>query len=219
MYALIVANTPDFDVTPVRGTLSRADLIIAADGGANALHQHGLSPHCLIGDLDSVTPQTLQHCTTAGVEMMRYPQEKDETDLELALLLAVERGATHIDVVGALGGRWDQTLSNIALLSLPELESLKVRLLAPPQELYLVYHTATVVGTAGDTVSLLPVGGDASGITIRGFAYPLHEATLSYQRSRGISNVLQAEQGTIDLRAGCVLVVHTHTRTAPWETG
>jgi thiamine pyrophosphokinase len=215
MYTIIVANSPDFDIAPFRIALQQANHIIAADGGANALHRGGLRPHILIGDLDSVTQATLDDYTAAGVAIIRYPAAKDETDLELALLHAVAQEATHIDVLGALGGRWDQTLSNIALLSLPELAGLRVRLLAPPQELYLVQQSAEVVGTPGDTVSLLPVGGPASGITISGFAYPLHEATLPYERSRGISNVLHAERGTIHLRQGHLLVIHTHTQTTP----
>lgn len=210
MYTLLVANAPDVDIAiPPFDTLpDRADLVVAVDGGGNPLFAAGVRPDVVIGDLDSLAQDALEYYTQAGVEIVRYPAEKDETDIELALLLAVERGATHIDVLGALGGRWDQSLSNIALLALPELAGCFVRLLEPSQELYLVRGEATVTGNRGDTVSLLPVWGAASGITIRGFYYPLHDATLHPERSRGVSNVLLDPPGHVQVREGLLLVVH-----------
>ncbi len=209
MYAIIVANAPTFDAAPFVDRLRSADRLIAADGGANALYRAHITPHRIIGDFDSIDPTTLEHFAAAGVHMQRYPAEKDETDLELALLLAVDCGADQIDILGAMGGRWDQGLSNMALLALPELNQQRIRLLDIDQEAYLVRDAADIDGAVGDTVSLLPVGGAAHGITTHGLRYALRDATLYYERSRGISNVITAVPARVSLKAGMVLVIHS----------
>lgn len=209
MYAIVVANAPDFDAAPFADLLSAADLVVAADGGGNALRAAGLAPHVLIGDLDSIAPAAEAAFRAAGVEVIRHPAEKDETDLELALLLAVGRGARRIDILGAIGGRWDQGLANVAMLALPDLADLRVRLLDIAQEAFLVRDTAEIPGAAGDTVSLLPIGGPAHGITTSGLYYPLRDATLRFERSRGVSNQIVAPPARVGLTAGMLLVVHS----------
>ncbi|MEI7646190.1 MAG: thiamine diphosphokinase [Chloroflexales bacterium] len=210
MYAIIVANAPDFDATPFADALAAADLVIAADGGGNALHAIGVVPHLVVGDLDSLDPAVGRAFRAAGAELRRFPTEKDETDLELALLLAVERGADQIDILGAIGGRWDQGLANVAMLALPELVGLRVRLLDVDQEAFLVRGTAEIPGAAGDTVSLLPLGGAAHGITTRGLHYRLDAATLRFERSRGISNRIVQPPAHVSVGEGLLLVVHHH---------
>lgn len=207
MHAIIVANAPDFDAAPFRGLLARADLLIAADGGGNALAAAGVTPHVVIGDLDSLRPATVEAFAAAGSAVVRHPPDKDETDLELALLYAVGRGAGQIDVLGALGGRWDQGLSNVALLAMPELAGARVRLLDREQEAYVARGETPIPGAAGETVSLLPVGGPARGVTTRGLRYPLEDAELRFERSRGVSNVIVAPPAQVTVREGMLLVV------------
>ena len=209
MHAIIVANAPDFDATPFKVLLQTADLLIAADGGANALHAIGITPQVVVGDLDSLSDTALAWLEKSEVEIRRYPAEKDEIDLELAVLLAVERGARRISMLGTFGGRWDQTLANVALLALPELAGCDVRLVDERQQAFLVRSAADLPGQPGDTVSLLPLAGPAHGVTTRGLYYPLHEATLLYERTRGISNVLIEPPGHVILREGMLLVVQT----------
>jgi thiamine pyrophosphokinase len=207
MHAVIVANGPGFDPEPLRAHIEAADLLIAADGGGNALFAAGLTPHVVVGDLDSLAPAALAALAAAGAAILRHPTEKDETDLELALLLAVERGATVVDVLGAMGGRWDQTLSNVALLALPELAGRRVRLLDAGQEAYLARGATPIPGERGETVSLLPVGGPARGITTQGLYYPLEAAELRFERSRGVSNVIVEPPAHVTVREGLLLVV------------
>ncbi len=207
MHTVIVANAPGFDAHPFRALLGKADLLIAADGGGNALYAIGLTPHVIVGDLDSLSDPAQAAFLAAGAELRRFPTDKDETDLELALLAAIERGATQIDVLGALGGRWDQGLANVALLAHPELHACKVRLLDRDQEAFLVRDAAPISGRIGDTVSLLPLGGDAHGITTSGLQYPLSDATLHFERSRGVSNVITSSPAYVTLHTGLLLVV------------
>lgn len=207
MQVVIVANAPQFDATPFRDLLARADLVIAADGGGNALHAINVAPHVVIGDLDSLTPAAEAFAVAAGAAIIRHPPEKDEIDLELALLHAVQCGADHIDILGAIGGRWDQSLANVALLALPELQSCRVRLLDVDQEAFLVRVHLTIIGTPGDTVSLLPIGGAAHGITTVGLQYALTNASLSFERTRGVSNVITGVPAEVSLREGMLLVI------------
>jgi thiamine pyrophosphokinase len=208
MYAVIVANAPDMDATPYAAQIRAADLLIAADGGALPLMRLGLPPRLVIGDLDSLDAASQSVLRAQGVELRRSPRAKDETDLELALLYAAEAGADAIDILCALGGRWDHTLANVALLALPELRGRRVRLLADDQELFLVRDTAAIDGRRGDTVSLLPLTPVVQGVTTHGMLYPLDDATLRFERARGISNVLLEPPGRVSLRDGLLLVVH-----------
>ncbi len=208
MYVVIVANAPELDLTPYHAALEAADLLLAADGGALPLLRAGRLPRLVIGDLDSLDATSQAGLERAGVELQRYPRAKNETDLELALLLAAERGAARIDVLGALGGRWDHTMANIALLASPTLVGRQVRLLADRQTLFLVREAAAIHGRAGDTVSLLPLGGDAYGVTTHGLLYPLDGATLRFAEARGVSNVLIAPPGYVALTGGMLLLVH-----------
>jgi thiamine pyrophosphokinase len=219
MYVVIVANAPDADLAPYQAQIAAADLLIAADGGAEALLRANMPPHLVLGDLDSVRPASLEALAARGTEVRRFPREKDETDLELALLVAAERGATTIDMLGALGGRWDHTLANIALLDHPALRTCHVRILADRQALFLVRDAAELHGQHGDTVSLLPLTPIVDGVTTTGLFYPLMDATLHYEQARGISNVLLESPAHVSITSGLLLVVqHDDGGAYQWNT-
>ncbi|MCC6616015.1 MAG: thiamine diphosphokinase [Anaerolineae bacterium] len=210
--AIIFANGEINDGLMVRRALEHAHAahLIAADGGAHVAEQLGVTLDTIIGDMDSVDPQQLERLIGAGVEVYRHPPAKNETDLELALLHAVERGARWIRVVGAIGGRLDQTLSNVYLLGLPELRPLDVRLVSGNEEALLMWPgTFTVVGAPGDTVSLLPVSGVARGVRTESLLYPLKSEDLLFGPARGVSNVMLGESANVHLREGALLVLHT----------
>ncbi|MDZ4770159.1 MAG: thiamine diphosphokinase [Chloroflexota bacterium] len=210
--ALIFANGDPNDGAMVRRALDDAPdaLAIAADGGARLARHYERLPHVVIGDMDSVAVDDLAWAQRVGAQIMRYPAAKDETDLELALLCAAERAADWIRVIGGVGDRLDQTLSNVYLLALPELIGRDVRLVAGKQEAWLVgVGTTTIDGAPGDTVSLLPLAGDASGIDTDGLVYPLRAGTLRFGPARGVSNVLAGARATVTVGAGALLVIHT----------
>ncbi len=221
MYAVIVANAPDFDAAPLIEHICRADLLVAADGGAQALQRVGRAPHVVIGDLDSLDSTMLDWLHAQGSALVRMPPEKNETDLELALLLAVERGAATLDILGALGGRIDHTFANLTMLTMEPLRGRQARMLAAEYEVFVVRagEQRSVQGQHGDTVSLLPLSATASGVTIQGFYYPLNNDTLTAAQARGVSNVLLETSGCITLHDGMVLVVHHFDGgTHQWES-
>ena len=211
MRIIIVANAPVNADTRLSLIAASADYIIAADGGAQPLAAAGIVPHLLIGDLDSLSDQHIAWLVTQGVEVQRYAREKDETDLELALLAAVARNASHLDVFCVLGGRWDHTVATIAMLSLPMLIGRTVRIFADGQTLAIVRDHIILDGPITRTVSLLPLTPTVDGITTTGLAYPLDHATLYFERSRGVSNVVTSMPATVQVQSGILLVVqHAH---------
>ncbi len=209
--ALIFANGELSDGPLVRAVLEpRPRWVIAADGGARAARFLGILPDVVIGDMDSLTPQEVDELAHHNVDIIRHPAEKNETDLELALLWAVERMVGRIRVIGALGKRLDQTMGNIQLLALPHLVGCDVRLIADRQQAWLlVPGTHAIEGHEGDTVSLLPLSGAARGIRTDKLYYPLRNETLRFGPARGISNVMTADQAQVSFDEGILLVVHT----------
>jgi len=190
----------------------RADLVIAADGAADPLFAAGCRPGLVVGDLDSLPPATVALLEEAGVPIERHPREKDATDGELALRAAVRRGATTIRIAGSLGGpRADHTIASLTLLGLPALAGLDVALITPTDTVRLLRGPAShqVAGTSGDLVSLLPLGGPASGVTTTGLRYALAGATLEAGPTLGVSNELVGTEATVELGAGTLLVT-TH---------
>lgn len=207
MLAVIVADAPAADLSPYQTLLRRADLLIAADGGARYLPQLGHRPGLLIGDLDSIPPLLLAELEAAEVEIQRFPSEKDETDLELGLLAALSRGASHIVVLAALGGRPDQHLANLLLLAHPALREEPITMFDGAWEIQLVEGVAHIQGRSGERVSLLPLG-DVHGVTTSGLRYPLNDEPLPLGPARGVSNELLGEHATVQVRDGQLLLFH-----------
>lgn len=207
MQIVIVAHAPALDARPYAEMLRAANCRIAADGGALPLLAAQILPEIVIGDLDSLDLVSQAALVARGVELRRFPREKDETDFELALLLAASMGADTIDVLGALGGRWDHTLANVWLLAHPALQGRRVRLLDGNQTLFLVREQATIDGRHGDTISLIPLTPEVRGITTSGLRYPLDNATLYASEARGVSNVLLAPPANVTIIHGLLIVV------------
>lgn len=210
--AFIFANGDTNDGPVVQQTLAThpGAWIIAADGGARQALHFGLQPQVVIGDMDSLSPEELSNLEQSGSEIRRYPPEKDETDLELALLLAASGGVRTIRLFAALGDRLDQTISNIYLLALPTLHGLDVRLVAGKQEVWLAFPGETTIqGTAGDTISLVPLNGEVHGVRTTALYYPLNNETLRFGPARGVSNVMTGSSASVSLETGVLLVIHT----------
>jgi len=188
------------------------DCVICADGGAQHALGLGLAPDVVVGDLDSLDGDLRARLEDEGCQVLVHPPRKDETDLELALRYAIDHGVDEILILGALGGRIDQTLANILLLALPELQKVKTRIVAGDQEMFLIRGQAFIEGQVGDTVSLLPIAGDVRGITAEGLEYPLQHGTLKFGPTLGISNVLTAPVARVQVGQGLLLCVHISSR-------
>ena len=210
--AFIFANGSTDDGPFVQRELATAvdAWIIAADGGARQAAYYGRHVALVIGDLDSLDDDEVNQLKQQGADIRRFPPEKDETDLELALLLAAQNNVNRIRVFSALGDRLDQTLSNIYLLGLAPLRKIDVRLIAGKQQAWLIYPGETIIqGAKDDTVSLIPIAGEAQGIRTENLYYPLRNEKLTFGPARGVSNVMQSETAHVHFDEGVLLVVHS----------
>ncbi|MCJ7569487.1 MAG: thiamine diphosphokinase [Anaerolineales bacterium] len=186
------------------------DLVIAADGGSRHASTLGLHIDLIVGDLDSIEDAQRESLRAQGTQFEHFKAEKDETDLELALLRAVEQGAAEIAVVGIVGDRLDMVLANIHLLTLEALSPIRAEIWLGRQTAWLIRPPGEEFeGAPGDTLSLIPLKGDAIGVTTNGLAYPLRRKTLFFGPARGVSNVMEREVCRVDLEAGILLAVHT----------
>ena len=208
MRALIFANG-DFQPPPA---LPEVDLIIAADGGIAHCLKYDLQPNWIIGDLDSSDPTMLEKFQANGTRLLTFPQRKDFTDLELAVCHARSLGVKKIWVLGGLGARWDQTLANLLMPAAADFKDIKIIFLDGRQEIHLLHGGASfqLIGDPGDTVSLIPLLGDAAGVSTKGLEYPLHDDTLIFGGTRGISNVLVNTPAGVTLEKGLLVVVLIH---------
>ncbi len=213
MRAIIIANGEFTEQDAARVAFRPNDLLIAADGGLRHFRALGQRPHLVLGDLDSLTTEERALLNAEAVPVQQHPAQKDETDLELALLYAAQQGAALIAVLGGFGGRVDMTLANLMLLTHPQLAGARVEFWSGAQTVWLIRPPgAAVLGRPGDTLSLLPLGGDAEGVTTRGLFYPLRDEPLAFGPARGVSNVLTEATAHVGVRTGRLLAVHTPGR-------
>lgn len=209
MTAVIFANGVLNRAPKLDELIHQAELVIAADGGANHCDMLGITPDFLLGDLDSIDPAVLTNYQHKGIAIKRHPPRKDATDLELALDLAVEKGARMVWLIGALGGRWDMSVANILLAASAKYQDLHIFLAGQDCTMQILHPGPihTIRGEAEQKVSLLALQSDVHGVTLTGFAYPLTEHTLLFGSSQGVSNLMLADEATVQHADGTLLCV------------
>jgi len=208
MRAIIFANG-QMNTLPERiNPLKTEDLIIAADGGLRFCIQENIVPHLIVGDLDSVNTTQLSEMQGRGAQVIRYPVDKDATDLELSLQVALNKGAQEIILLSALGARWDMTFSNVLLLASDFLNHVHVRILDNNQEIFCIkgYEKMDLAHRKGNSLSLLPLSTCVDGITLQGMQYSLNNERLQLGTSRGLSNVIIDQNASIQIQSGVLLV-------------
>jgi thiamine pyrophosphokinase len=211
--AIIFVNGRMETPPPIVREINPSDLIIAADGGTQHCKLLGITPNVIIGDFDSLDPKDVILYKQAEVEIIQYPAHKDETDLELALQLTLKRNITQVFIIGALGDRWDMTISNVLLAAHTEFSQLSIRLQDSSQELAILHGEGQldIAGKPGSIISLIPIAGDAHGIITHGLEYPLNNETLYFGTSRGVSNVFLHAHGKVIIREGILLICTMNT--------
>lgn len=208
--ALVAGSAPITDRAWIARQIKRQRgpwLAIAANGGRRHLDALGIVPDVAIGDFDSA-PATSR---AAAAHEVRHPREKDETDLELALIHAfVTARVDEVCVIGALGARFDHTLTNLNLGARWARRGLSVTLLDGAMRVrFVTRELALEREPLFDTVSMIPHSASVRGIDTEGLAYPLRGGTLFRDRGRGVSNVLVARRGRISVTRGLLMVVET----------
>jgi thiamine pyrophosphokinase len=217
MRAVIVADG-DLDADSMGRALAAAGpdrLVIAADGGALRAERLGLVPDLVVGDGDSLGRAQLDRLASLGIPVEVAPVEKDESDTELCVRAAIDRGARWIRLVGALGGaRVEHAVANLLLLAHPMLDGVDAAIVTGGSSIRRM-GTAdepgvlSLEGRPGDHVSLLACDTLVEGVRTRGLRYPLDGEPLPVGPARGLSNELVDEHATITSDRGRLLVVHT----------
>lgn len=187
------------------------DLVIAADKGLEVLNKLCINPDYIIGDFDSLTDSILSEYPPERI--IRLNPEKDFTDTEAAIKLAMDKGADSITITGATGTRIDHVIANISLLMIP----LKVGIPAYIQDEYnrirLINKTTEFIKAEcfGDNMSLIPYSNEVTGVTLKGFFYTLNNKKLSRfeELSLGISNEIIEEKCVIEMKDGILIVIES----------
>jgi len=209
---IIFANGLVPDLESARHILQAGDVLYAADGGTRHAMALGLLPSRVIGDLDSLASDDRRKLAAGDVEVQQFPRDKDMTDLELAIHYGIQAGYREILILGGLGGRIDQSLGNLSLLTSREFGALDIRMDDGVEEAFFTRDRCEVHGSSGDSVSLIPWGGEVTGVTTAGLRWRLRSEILLPDRTRGISNEMSGKMASIRLKSGLLLIIHQRQR-------
>jgi len=190
--------------------LREGDMLVGSDRGALFLVEHGYKPHMALGDFDSVKDEEKDRIRAASQAFLDCdPVYKDLTDTEMAFEWALAQQPSHIVLLGALGTRFDHSLANVHLLRKGLEQGVSCKIVDASNEIIVIHEPTRILRGRYTHVSLLPLSLEVTGITLHGFQYPLHRATLQIGQSLGISNVLREESGFIELETGLLLVIQS----------
>ena len=191
--------------------------LIAADRGLEALVSLGLRPNAVIGDFDSASKETIDQVNSFEKEdditVIRLNPVKDDTDTEAAVRFALENNKEPGDIyiLGGTGSRMDHILGNISILGLGKDFGKKIILLDENNRIELLFEGRTILKEEafGDFVSLIPFGDEVTGLTLKGFKYPLKNGTLKGFNSLGISNEIVSKEAHISFDSGVLIMVES----------
>ena len=208
---LILANGDwgvDKDLTRLHKLVQNTDHIVATDGALDRATECGIEVNTLIGDLDSLVDSTLLEERFPEMEILRYPEDKDWTDLELAINWALEQSPKLITVFGASGGRIDHTMANLALLEKGLHSGIPIELVSRGESVRLIQADLALKNAEiGDRISLLPISLFCT-VSTQGLKYALASEKLFRGQGRGISNIVVSIPASVSVESGVLAVVH-----------
>lgn len=193
----------------VASRLTQDDILIAADSGARHLAVLGRIPQILIGDMDSINPDTHKQFKDAGAACKIYRPEKDETDGELAVEAALATGADSVLIFGIMGDRLDHFLGVLSLLKRLLDAGVRGRMISDTQEIWLIRGEESLALPVGSLISFLPYGDRAEHVTLNGFKYPLVDYDYLQGKPIGLSNITEKTPATVAVGRGILVAVHT----------
>lgn len=182
------------------------DLVIAADSGMRNAELFGVAPSILLGDFDSLGEPEVPD----GCELIRVPVEKDETDTQLAVACAIDRGAKELVIVGGLEGRLDHTLSTVAILE--QLAGRRIHaVLTNGKNRVRFLRNGGVIIPRSDYRFLSLIASDpvVKGVTLEGCKYPLKNARLFKTNQYAVSNEIEGNCALIEIKRGGVWIVES----------
>ena len=183
--------------------------MVAADGGARYALDAGITPDLIVGDMDSLGEAEVREAEERGALVERHPARKDKMDGHLAILAVRDSGATAVDLLCGGGGRFSALFAVPHMLLAAERIGLRATLVASWGQVFALENGyRTVVGGLRDSVSVFPLTGSATGVTLEGFGYPLEDARLEIGDTLGFHNELIGEVARVSVEQGALLVIH-----------
>jgi thiamine pyrophosphokinase len=206
--AIFLNGSPD-SAGLLRRLARRANLVVAADGGARYALGAGVVPELVVGDMDSLGEELAREVERRGASLERHPARKDKMDGQLAVLAARERGATAADLLCAVGGRQGALFAVPHILLAAERIGLRSTVMADRLRMFVVEAGyRTVEGDPQDSISIFPLSGPATGVTLEGMEYPLDNASLEPGDTLGFHNELIGRKASVSVEEGALLIVH-----------
>ena len=210
-YLIVCGGEIDGDFAERLIMSSGFEVIIAADRGMDFLYEHKITPDIIVGDFDSVKNEALSYFKEKGMSDIHVLNpEKDDTDSECALQIALDHGADHIIIIGATGTRIDHVLGNISLLGKAMSEGKMAELLDTHNRIRMINNELEIEKNKqyGKYVSIIPVCKNNK-ITLEGFKYPLKDYTFEGFNTLGISNELVDDIAKITVNEGQYIVIES----------
>ncbi|MDN5276983.1 MAG: thiamine pyrophosphokinae [Clostridiales bacterium] len=207
MKVLIIANGEIRDIQKVKAMLPQVDYTICADGGVRYARDLGVVPDLIVGDFDSLPDEVLREYSMAGIPIKRYPADKDKTDMQIAVDMAVDMGASQVFLLGAFGSRWDHSYANMLMLYRLARRGIKAQILDSHNVVMVSSGKVEIEGEIGQTLSLLPLSGDVRILRTDGLKYPIVDGILPLDFPYGVSNVLVKPRAEVHVGSGWVMVV------------
>lgn len=210
-YLIVCGGEIDGDFAERLIMSSGFEVIIAADRGMDFLYEHKITPDIIVGDFDSVKNEALSYFKEKGMsDIHALNPEKDDTDSECALQIALDHGADHIIIIGATGTRIDHVLGNISLLGKAMSEGKMAELLDTHNRIRMIDNELEIEKNKqyGKYVSIIPVCKNNK-ITLEGFKYPLKDYTFEGFNTLGISNEIVDDIAKITVNEGQYIVIES----------
>lgn len=211
MRAVILGGGDSPSPSFVEKACDGATLVICADAGAEIARTVGIRPSVLIGDMDSVSEDTIDYFKTMGVEVICVSSEKDETDMQLALDYAIEKNASEIIILGGIGGRLDHTMSNIHLLARARRKNVDAKLCDEKQTVLAVNKHIIMTAPVRTVVSILPFEEHTIVKKTEGLKYALENEELPMGMPFAVSNEMTKPQAKITIAKGLAVVFILHS--------
>lgn len=210
MKAILFAGAKIEDYAFCKPYLQEADMIICCDGGMHHTKALGITPDYIVGDFDSVKPEVLEEYRSRGISIRQFPTHKNETDMQLGMLLALELGADFLVMLGGIGDRLDHTLANAHLLLYLLKKGVKAVLVNEKNRVELIDRETVLYGKPGDLVSTIPLSMEVKGVTLEGLEYPLTDYDLALDDELiAVSNVMLKNEAKVSIKSGYLFVMQT----------
>ncbi len=182
------------------------DICIAADAGYHNAKALGERVDVLIGDFDSIgnVPRN------EGMEIKQVPVEKDLTDTQIALEIAIGKGAEQVIIIGGLSGRLDHTLSNLAILEDMHERHIYGYITDGQNRAHFIRSTSTLIARSGfKYLSLIAADEVVKGVTVEGCKYPLKKETLRRRVQFAVSNEITGNVAFIAVKKGGLYIIES----------